>query len=95
MVGAAMGYVLLRRRYGLLGFSSVAVTFTRVIWATATAGWACVAIMVITHHTVPDPRIEHLVTLTAGTLIGVTAFLLAAKAIGIPEVRNARALLAA
>lgn len=95
VVGAIMGYLLLRRRYGLLGFSSVAVTFTRVIWATATAGWACLGIMAITRHTVPDPRVEHLVTLAAGTLIGVTAFLLAAKAIGIPEVRNARALLAA
>ncbi|KAA8881980.1 hypothetical protein F3087_39805 [Nocardia colli] len=56
---------------------------------------ACLAIMVVTRHTVPDPRVEHLVTLAAGTLVGVMAFLLAAKVIGIPEVRNARALLAA
>ncbi|WP_407670664.1 murein biosynthesis integral membrane protein MurJ [Nocardia suismassiliense] len=95
VVGAIMGHVLLRRRYGLLGFSTVAVTFTRVIWATAGAGWSCVAIMAITRHTVPDPLVEHLVTLAAGTSVGLVVFLLAAKAIGIPEVRNARALLAA
>ncbi|WP_373889242.1 murein biosynthesis integral membrane protein MurJ [Nocardia sp. XZ_19_369] len=95
VVGAITGHVLLRRRYGLLGFSTVAVTFTRVIWATATAGWSCVAIMAITRHTVPDPLVEHLVTLAAGTSVGLVVFLLAAKAIGIPEVRNARTLLAA
>ncbi|MFI5782245.1 murein biosynthesis integral membrane protein MurJ [Nocardia sp. NPDC051570] len=92
VVGALAGHLLLRRRYGLLGFSTVAVTFTRVVWASALAGWACLIVMAYTRHLVSDPTIARLLTLAGGAAIGLAVFLLAAKAIGIPEIRHARTL---
>ncbi|WP_228787458.1 murein biosynthesis integral membrane protein MurJ [Nocardia terpenica] len=94
-VGAVAGHVLLRRRYGLLGFSTVAITFTRVIWATAAAGLACVTAMALVQHLVTAPMVAHVFALAAGVVLGGAVFLFAAKAIGIPEVRHAKALLAA
>ncbi|WP_405137626.1 murein biosynthesis integral membrane protein MurJ [Nocardia sp. NBC_01388] len=95
VVGATLGHVLLRKRCGLLGFTAVGETFTRVVWATAIAGASCAAVMAIAQHTVSGHGFAHIVTLTGGAAGGAVAFLLAAKAIGIPEVRRARALLTA
>ncbi len=94
LVGALAGHLLLRRRYGLLGFSTVAVTFARVSWAAALAGWSCLIAMAAARHAVADPMLARLLTLAAGASIGLAVFLLAARAIGIPEIRNARTILA-
>jgi putative peptidoglycan lipid II flippase len=40
LAGAVTGNILLRRRYGLLGFSTVATTFNQVMAATVIAGAA-------------------------------------------------------
>ncbi len=93
LAGAVTGHILLRRRYGLLGFATVATTFNQVMAATAIAGCGALAAMVLTQHTVSGVTASHLVTLTAGTLVGAGVFLAAAKAIGIPEIRVARTLL--
>ncbi|MBF6328065.1 murein biosynthesis integral membrane protein MurJ [Nocardia transvalensis] len=93
VVGAIAGHLLLRRRHGLLGFSAVAVTFTRAVWASAVAGWSCVAVMTLTYHALAGSAIAQMLTLAAGTAVGAVVFVLAAKAIGIPEVGRARALL--
>ncbi|WP_297612311.1 murein biosynthesis integral membrane protein MurJ [Nocardia sp.] len=95
VVGATLGHVLLRKRCGLLGFTAVGDTFIRVVWATAIAGASCAAGMVVARHTAADLGLAHVITLIAGASVGVGAFLLAAKMIGIPEVRHARALLTA
>lgn len=93
--GAATGHLLLRRRYGLLGFTRVADTFTRVVWASTAAAWACLVAMLITRHALPGRPAADILMLGAGAALGVAIFLLAAKLIGIPEIRNARALLTA
>ncbi|MVU82578.1 murein biosynthesis integral membrane protein MurJ [Nocardia sp. ET3-3] len=91
--GAATGHVLLRRRHGLLGFTAVAATAHRVLWATAVAGVAGFAAVLLTNITVTTPTLDHLTALGAGGLVATAAFLLAAKLIGIPEIRTARTLL--
>jgi putative peptidoglycan lipid II flippase len=95
VTGAVLGHVLLRRRYGLLGFSTVAATFTRVVWAAAIAGWAGLVAMALTRHAVAATTLAHLLMAAAGAGVGIAVFLAAAKTIGIPEVRRARTLLIA
>lgn len=93
VVGAALGHVLLRRRYGLLGFHQVATTLRRVGLAALIAGGCCLAVVVFVETVVTEPRIAALVAVGAGATTGLAAFLLAARRIGIPELHNVRALL--
>jgi len=95
LVGATVAHLLLRHRYGLLGFHHVAATLRRVGAAAAIAGGCCLAAVVTANAVVSEPRLAALLGLGVGTTVGLTTFLLAAKAIGIPELRNARALLVA
>jgi putative peptidoglycan lipid II flippase len=95
LVGATLAHFLLRQRYGLLGFHQVAATLRRVGAAAAVAGGCCLATVVTANAVVSEPRLAALLGLGVGTAVGLTTFLLAAKAIGIPELRNARALLIA
>lgn len=93
VAGAVTGHILLRRRYGLLGFSAVAAAVGRVMWATVLAGAAGLAAIALTHRTIGTPTIEQLITLAAGATVGTAVFLLAARVIGIPEIRTARTML--
>ncbi|WP_330185779.1 murein biosynthesis integral membrane protein MurJ [Nocardia sp. NBC_01503] len=93
VAGALTGHLLLRKRYGLLGFTAVASTVHRVMWATALAGAAGLAAIELTRTLITTPTLEHLTTLTAGAAVGAAVFLLAAKLLDIPEIRSARTLL--
>ncbi|MFF2083412.1 murein biosynthesis integral membrane protein MurJ [Nocardia sp. NPDC058176] len=93
LLGALTGHILLRRRYGPLGFTAVATTVHRVMWATAFAGAACLAATTLTRSVIGPPTVEQLAVLATGAAAGCVVFLLAARAIGIPEIRVARALL--
>ncbi|PXX71585.1 putative peptidoglycan lipid II flippase [Nocardia tenerifensis] len=93
VAGAVTGHLLLRRRHGLLGFSAVAATVHRVAWATVPAGAAGLAAIALIRTTVRAPDIEQLATLAAGAAVGTMVFLLAARVIGIPEIRAVRAML--
>ncbi|MEU0506609.1 murein biosynthesis integral membrane protein MurJ [Nocardia sp. NPDC005998] len=93
VAGAVTGHILLRRRYGLLGFSAVAATVHRVMWATALAGAAGLAAIALTRTTIGTPTVEQLVPLAAGASVCMAVFLLAARVIGIPEIRTARTML--
>ncbi|WP_245745844.1 murein biosynthesis integral membrane protein MurJ [Nocardia altamirensis] len=93
VAGATIGHILLRRRHGLLGFSAVAVTVHRVIWATALAGAAGLAAIALIQHKIHTPTLDQLATLAAGAAVGTAVFLLATHLIGIPEIRTARTLL--
>lgn len=93
VVGAAVGHVLLRRRYGLLGFHQVAATLGRVSLAALIAGGCCLAVVLLVKTAVTEPRMAALVALVAGAATGLAAFFLAAHRIGIPELRIVRALL--
>jgi len=93
LVGAVCGHLALRRRYGLLGFHAVLETFTRVLWASVVAGLFCVASVGLSHRFIDNPREAAAVTLLAAAAFAVPAFLLAARTIGVPEVRHARSLL--
>jgi putative peptidoglycan lipid II flippase len=93
VVGAMVGHLLLRRRYGLLGFRHVAKTLRRVGAAALVAGGCSLMAVVAVKAAVPEPRIAALVELGVGAVIGLAVFLLAAKVIGITELRNVRALI--
>ncbi|NKR60879.1 murein biosynthesis integral membrane protein MurJ [Rhodococcus hoagii] len=94
LVGAVAGHLVLRRRYGLLGFHSVLDTFSRALWASITAGIVCVIAVGLAHLLIDNPRGAAAATLVAVLVLGAPTFLVAARKIGIPEVRNATALLA-
>lgn len=93
LVGAVSGHLALRRRYGLLGFHNVLGTFSRALWASIVTGAICVVAVGLSHHLLANPRQAAAATLAAVAVLGVPTFLLAARKIGIPEIRNARALL--
>ncbi|MFD4182517.1 murein biosynthesis integral membrane protein MurJ [Rhodococcus sp. NPDC058514] len=93
LAGATLGHYLLRRRYGLLGFHHVRDTAMGVGTAAVIAGTACFAVVRITESYIPDPRSGAAASLFAGTLTALIIFAIAAKAIGIPEIRHARAIL--
>ncbi|WP_420880798.1 murein biosynthesis integral membrane protein MurJ [Rhodococcus sp. (in: high G+C Gram-positive bacteria)] len=94
LAGAAAGYLVLRRRYGLLGFRTVLETFSRALWASIAAGIVCVIAVGFSHRLIDNPRAAAAATLAAVLVLGAPTFLVAARKIGIPEVRNAKALLA-
>lgn len=94
VAGALTGHLLLRRRHGLLGFSAVAATFRNVAWATACAGIAGLLAISLTHHLIPTVSLERLLSPAVGAMALATVFVLVARAIGIPELRIVRTLLA-
>ena len=93
VTGAVAGHILLRRRHGLLGFSTVAATVTRVGAATLLAGLAGLGAIALTRTSISAAAIEQFAAPAAGGIAAVLVFALAAHAIGIPELRAARALL--
>ncbi|MEV6360344.1 murein biosynthesis integral membrane protein MurJ [Nocardia asteroides] len=93
VTGAVVGHILLRRRHGLLGFSTVAATVTRVGAATLLAGLAGLAAIALTRTSISAAAIEQFAAPAAGGIAAVFVFVLAAHGIGIPELRAARALL--
>ncbi|WP_429519192.1 murein biosynthesis integral membrane protein MurJ [Rhodococcus sp. BE178] len=93
VVGAMLGHVLLRRRFGLLGFHHVRDTAVRVVAAATISGAICFVVTHATKSHLGDPRTGAAAALVAGTLTGIAAFALAAKLIGVPEIRHARRIL--
>lgn len=93
VVGAVCGHLILRRRYGLLGFHTVLETLSRVLWASAIAGVFCVAAVGGAYLSLDDPRQAAAVALLVAVAAGAPAFLLAARTIGITEIGHARQLL--
>ncbi|MGW4245155.1 murein biosynthesis integral membrane protein MurJ, partial [Nocardia sp. NPDC004722] len=92
VTGAVTGHLLLRHRHGPLGFGIVAASAHRVAQATVLAGATTLATVFLTTTTITAPTTAQITTLAAGFTSGTLVFLLAAKAIGIPELRVARAL---
>ncbi|MGW4631858.1 lipid II flippase MurJ [Nocardia sp. NPDC004415] len=93
VVGAVAGHVMLRRRHGLLGFSTVAVTVGRVVTATVLAGVAGVGALVAARLTIAVSATERLAAPAAGAVAAILVFAVAACVIGIPEFRAVRAML--
>lgn len=93
VVGAVCGHLVLRRRYGLLGFRAVLETLSHVLWASVIAGVFCVAAVGGAYLVLDDPRQAAAAALLMGVAAGAPAFLLAARAIGIPEIGHARMLI--
>ncbi|MFI5500993.1 lipid II flippase MurJ [Nocardia asteroides] len=100
VVGAADGHILLRRRRGLLGFSTVATTITRVCGATVLVGATGFGAVVLTYTSLDLGHLEQITALTAGTAgtagtaAAIVAFATSAYVIEIPELRTVRNLLA-
>ncbi|MGW0252659.1 murein biosynthesis integral membrane protein MurJ [Nocardia goodfellowii] len=92
VTGAVAGHVLLRRRHGLLGFTLVGETAGRVGAASGIAGTVAFAAVALTQSMIDTVVVQQVVTIAAATVVGGVVFLLAAKAIGIPELRVARSV---
>lgn len=93
VVGAVCGHLVLRRRYGLLGFRTVRVTLSRVWWASVIAGGFCVAAVAGAEALFDGPRQAAGAALAIAVAVGTPVFLLSARVIGIPEVARARSLI--
>ncbi|MEU4412536.1 murein biosynthesis integral membrane protein MurJ [Nocardia salmonicida] len=93
VAGAIAGHILLRRRHGLLGFSTVATTVTRVAGATVLAGAAGFCAVALTHASLDPGHLEQITALTAGAAVAMVVFAIAAYVIEIPELRAIQTLL--
>ncbi|MDI9917879.1 hypothetical protein [Rhodococcus sp. IEGM 1379] len=91
--GAVLGHILLRKRYGLLGFHQVGETFGRIAAAAALAGGCALAAVLVVQGRVEEPRVAAAVALSAGLTVGTAILLTACKVVGVPEIRHARTLL--
>ena len=91
--GAVLGHVLLRKRYGLLGFRRVQATVGRISTAAVLAGGCALALVVAVQNRIPEPRLAAAISLSAGAAVGAVVLLGACKVVGVPEIRRARALL--
>lgn len=90
IVGAVSGHLVLRHRYGLLGFHTVLETFSRVLWASIAAGVVCVVAVGVTHQLIGNPRAAAAATLTAVLVLGTPTFLIAAKRSESPKFATSR-----
>ncbi|MGC0365818.1 putative peptidoglycan lipid II flippase [Rhodococcus sp. 27YEA15] len=93
VVGAVLGHVLLRKRYGLLGFHHVGETLGRIVAASVPAGGLALAVVLGIDGAVHQPRIAAVAALVAGTVAGGALLLWGCSLVGVPEVRRARVLL--
>ena len=91
--GAVLGHILLRKRYGLLGFRRVQATVGRISAAAILAGGCALALVVAVQNRVPEPRLAAVISLSAGAAVGAVVLLGACKVVGVPEIRRARTLL--
>jgi putative peptidoglycan lipid II flippase len=88
VVGAVVGHVVLTRRLGHLGMRRVVRTVVQVGLASALGGAAGYAVVVGAHHVFASPRINAVVGLVGGGLVGLAAFAAIAWRMRIPDVQQ-------
>ncbi|MFC9768341.1 murein biosynthesis integral membrane protein MurJ [Rhodococcus jostii] len=93
VVGALAGHLLLRRRYGPLGFTVVTRMWVRVSIATVIASAAAIGAMVLSSGIGGTPRVAAVVELISGSLAGFVVLILVANVLHIREAGHARRLL--
>jgi putative peptidoglycan lipid II flippase len=88
VIGAVLGHVLLTRRFGRLGFAAVATTAARVALAAAIGGGVAWGGVYLAHLVAGSGRIGSFLALVLGGILGIAAFILAGRALRIPELRD-------
>jgi putative peptidoglycan lipid II flippase len=92
VVGALVGHLLLRRRLGGLGYRSVAVTFGRILAASAVGGGAAYAVVRGLHAALGTAHAGAVSALVGGAVVGAGALAAVCVLGRFPEVRELRAM---
>jgi putative peptidoglycan lipid II flippase len=95
VVGAYVGYLLLRRRYGNLGFRTVASTVGRACVASAAGAGVAYGCVLASEHLIGTGRSAAALALVSGSLLGGALYLLVAQAMDVTELREILASLGA
>jgi putative peptidoglycan lipid II flippase len=85
IVGAILGHVLLTRRFGRLGFRTVARTVGRIAIAAAIAGAVAWAGVYVAHLIAGSGRVGSFVALILGGIPAIVVFVIAGRALHISE----------
>jgi putative peptidoglycan lipid II flippase len=88
VVGAYVGYLLLRRRYGNLGFRAVASTVGRVCVASAVGAGVAYLCVLASEHLIGTGRSAAALALVSGSVLGGALYLLVARALDVTELRE-------
>ena len=88
VVGAYVGYLLLRRRYGNLGFRTVASTVGRACVASAVGAGVAYLCVLASEHLIGTGRSAAALALVSGSLLGGALYLLVAQAMDVTELRE-------
>jgi len=88
VIGAVVGYVLLRRRYGNLGFSVVGSTVWRACVAAAAGAGVAYLCVLASEQLIGTGRSAAALALVSGSLLGGALYLLLARALEITELRE-------
>lgn len=88
VVGAYVGYLLLRRRYGNLGFSTVASTVWRACTASAMGALVAYLCVLASEHIIGTGRSAAALALVTGSVLGGALYLLIARAMDLTELRE-------
>jgi putative peptidoglycan lipid II flippase len=85
VVGAYVGYLLLRRRYGNLGFRTVASTVGRACVASAVGAGVAYLCVLASEHLIGTGRSAAALALVSGSVLGGALYLLVARALDVTE----------
>jgi putative peptidoglycan lipid II flippase len=88
VVGAYVGYLLLRRRYGTLGFRTVASTVGRTCVASAMGAGVAYLCVLASEHLIGTGRSAAALALVSGSVLGGALYLLVARALDVTELRE-------
>jgi putative peptidoglycan lipid II flippase len=88
VVGAYVGYLLLRRRYGNLGFRTVASTVGRTCLASAVGAGLAYLCVLASEHLIGTGRSAAALALVSGSLLGGGLYVLVARALDLTELRE-------
>lgn len=88
LVGAVVGHVVLRHRYGLLGFRRVAETASRSALVTLIAAAAAIVAMWMARqlHLVPSGFVGSMLIAIVGASAGIAAFAYLLRIVRVPEI---------
>jgi putative peptidoglycan lipid II flippase len=85
VVGAYVGYLLLRRRYGNLGFRTVASTVGRACVASAVGAGVAYLCVLASEHLIGTGRSAAALALVSGSVLGGALYLVVARALDVTE----------
>ena len=92
LAGTAALLFLLRRRLGRIGFAEISRSFVRVLAASALLGAAAFGVWYALDAVLGDAFWAQLVSLGTALAVGAVVYLVACRALGVPEIRALHSL---